>query len=102
MSDIRAARNTLTQRILQGEGETSPSQRRAAFDNSGLSGPAGLLVNTVARHAYRVTDDDIAAVKTSGVSEDQIFELVICAALGQATRQYEAGTAALKKATGKE
>jgi alkylhydroperoxidase family enzyme len=60
------------------------------------------LIHKVAKHAYRVTDDDIAAARTSGVSEDQIFELMVCAAIGQATRQYDAAVAALEAATGKE
>jgi hypothetical protein len=33
-----------------------------------------------------------------GTSEDQIFELVICAAIGQATRQYETALEALAEA----
>jgi alkylhydroperoxidase family enzyme len=58
------------------------------------------LVEKVARHAFKVTDDDIAAVRMAGFSEDQIFELVVCAAIGQATRQYETALAALEAATG--
>jgi hypothetical protein len=45
------------------------------------------------------TEEDIAAVKASGLSEDQIFELVVCAAIGQATRQYDTAFAALDTAT---
>jgi AhpD family alkylhydroperoxidase len=33
----------------------------------------------------------------SGLSEDQIFEIVVCAAVGQATRQYDAALAALER-----
>jgi hypothetical protein len=35
----------------------------------------------------------------SGCTEDQVFELVICAAVGQSARLYEAGLAALAEAT---
>ena len=63
---------------------------------------AGTLVDKVARHAYRVTDEDIAAARASGLSEDQVFEIVVCAAIGQATRQYDTALAALEAATGKE
>jgi hypothetical protein len=48
---------------------------------------------------YRVTDEDIAAVKASGLSDDQIFEMVVCAAIGQAGRQYDQALRALKAAT---
>ena len=31
-----------------------------------------------------MTDEDVAAVRAAGLSEDQIFEIVVCAAVGQA------------------
>lgn len=80
----------------------SPSERKAAFNNSGLPEPLGSLVDKVARQAYRVTDEDIAAARASSVSENEIFEIVVCAAVGQATRQYDTALAALEAATGKE
>ena len=89
-------------RVLEGDGKASHAQRRAAFDNAGLSEPLSTLVNKVAKFAYKVTNDDIAVAKASGVSEDELFEIIICAAIGQATRQYETAFAALDVATGKE
>jgi alkylhydroperoxidase family enzyme len=102
MSDIKQARKSLVRRILEGAGKASPSERRAAFNNSGVAGPVGALVDKVARHSYRVTDEDINAARVSGLSEDQVFEIVVCAAIGQATRQYDTALAALEAATGKE
>jgi hypothetical protein len=102
MTDIRRARKALVARILEGDGRASQAQRRAAFNSAELAEPLSTLIQKVAKHAYRVTDDDIAAVRASGVSEDHIFELVVCAAIGQATRQYDAAVAALEAATGKE
>jgi alkylhydroperoxidase family enzyme len=102
MSDIRQARKALVRRVLEGAGKASSSERRAAFNNSRLAEPVGALVDKVARHAYRVTDEDITAARVSGLSEDQIFEIVVCAAIGQSTRQYETALAALQAATGKE
>jgi hypothetical protein len=102
VSDIGQARRALTRRILEGAGEASTSERRAAFNNSGLAEPLGALVDKVARHAHRVTDEDITAAKVSGLSDDQVFEIVVCAAIGQATRQYDTALAALEAATGKE
>ena|SRR5579872_2559775 len=99
MSDIRKARKTLTSRVLEGDAEVSPCERRAAFDNSGLTEPLSTLVDKVARHAYTVTDEDISAAKESGLSDDQIFEIVVCAAIGAATRQYDTALAALEVAT---
>jgi hypothetical protein len=102
MSDIRQARKALVARILEGDGKASHAQRRGAFNNLGVTGPLGTLIDKVARHANRVTDEDIAGAKASGLSEDQIFELVVCAALGQATRQYDTALAALEAATRKD
>ena len=102
MSDIRRTQKALVKRILEGDGKASPSERRAAFNNSGVAGPLGTLVDKVAKHPSRVTDEDINGAKVSGRSEDQVFEIVVCAAIGQATRQYEMALAALKDATGKE
>ena len=102
MADIRQARKALVRRILEGAGEASSSERRAAFNNSGLAAPLNGLVDKVAMHAWQVTDGDIAAAKSLGLSEDQVFEVVVCAAVGQATRQYDAALAALATATGKE
>jgi alkylhydroperoxidase family enzyme len=84
--------------ILEGDGKASHAQRRAAFDNAGLAEPLRTLIDKVAKHAYKVTDQDIATTRGSGLSQDQIFELVVCAAIGQATRQYDTAFAALVEA----
>ena len=102
MSNIRRAQRALVRRILEGDGKASPSERRAAFNNNGVAEPLGTLVDKVAKHAYRVTEEDITAAKVSGLSEDQIFEIVVCAAVGQATRQYDTARAALDAATRRE
>jgi len=101
MSDITAARKALVTRILEGDGMASPAQRRAAFENGELPEPVRTLIDKVTMRAYTVTDEDIAAVKASGLSEDQIFELAVCAAIGQATRQYDTAFAALDVVTGR-
>ena len=98
MSDIKSARRALLQRILEGPGKASPSDRRAAFDNCNLTEPLSLLIDKVARNPRGITDADIDRAKLSGLSEDQLFEIVVCAAIGQATRQYEAAKAALEAA----
>jgi hypothetical protein len=99
MSDIAQARKAVVERILEGDGRAPHAQRRGAFDNAGLAEPLRTLIDKIAKHAYKVTDEDIAAVRASGLSEDQIFELAVCAAIGEATRQYDAAVAALDAAT---
>ncbi|HMI88612.1 MAG TPA: hypothetical protein VK550_31250 [Polyangiaceae bacterium] len=95
MADIREARAAVVRRVLEGDGESSRVQRRGAFDDAELAEPLGTLMHKVALHSSRVTAKDIDALRATGMSEDQIFELVVCAALGQANRQYETAMAAL-------
>lgn len=48
-------------------------------------------IGKVATGPTQVTEADFAAAKAQGFSEDQLFELVICAAIGQSARLYDAG-----------
>ena len=95
----RAAHRALVDRVLHGEGRASAEQRARAFSNDGLSPPLDALIGKVADRPAQVTEANFAAAKASGFSEDQLFELVICAAVGQSARLYEAGLAALAEAT---
>lgn len=94
----RAAQQALVDRVLTGPGQASADQRARAFSNAGLSPPLDALISRVATQPAGVTDADFAAAKATGLSEDQLFELVICAAVGQSARLYDAGLAALTEA----
>ena len=98
----RAAYRALEDRILDGEGRASPEQRARAFGNAGLSPPLDGLLGKVATRPTQVTDADFAAARAAGFSEDELFELVICAAVGQSARLYDAGLAALADAVAGE
>jgi hypothetical protein len=92
----------LVDRVLNGEGTAAAEQRARAFRNEGLSPPLQSLIGKVAARPVQVAEADFAAARASGLSEDQLFELVICAAVGESARMYEAGLAALAEATGSE
>ena len=98
----RAAHRALEDRILNGEGRASPEQRARAFGNAGLAPPLDGLLGKVATRPAQVTDADFAAARAAGFSEDELFELVICAAVGQSARLYDAGLAALADAVAGE
>jgi hypothetical protein len=98
MSNIEPARNRLLRRILEGDGKASRIDRQSAFNNTGLSDPLRQLVDKVALNAGGIGDEDFVKALQSGLTEDQIFEIVVCAAVGQATRQCDAAKAALKAA----
>ncbi|WPU94777.1 hypothetical protein SNE25_04485 [Mucilaginibacter sabulilitoris] len=86
---------SLIDRILKGDGQSELQQRKAAFENADLPSALNSLINKVAHNAYKVTDNDISVAKAAGYSEDQLFELIICGAVGQASRQYYNGLSAL-------
>lgn len=98
MSDIEEARQALVKRILEGTGKASFPERRAAFDNRDVARPLDELLHKVATNAYTVTDEDIESAKRADFSEDKIFEVVVCAAVGAANRQHDAALAALEAA----
>jgi alkylhydroperoxidase family enzyme len=80
---------------LNGDGRASAEQRARAFRNESLLDG---LIDKVVTRPVQVTEADFAAAKASGASEDELFELVICAAVGRSARLYEAGLAALGEA----
>ena len=53
----------------------------------------------VTLYAYKTIDEDVDQLKEVGHSEDEIFELTLCAALGAGLARLERGMAALKGET---
>ncbi|HLY66073.1 MAG TPA: hypothetical protein VKU60_11115 [Chloroflexota bacterium] len=92
--------NAIEQRILTGPGMAPPDLRAKAFEGSDLPEPLAPLLNKVAKRSFHVTDGDVTAALAAGFTEDQLFELVLCAAVGESSRLYQAGQAALAEATG--
>ena len=99
MTDITRLHRGLVARVLDSAATAPGALRRAAFDNAGLDEPTRTLIEKVAHRPVAVTDEDVAAVRAAGLSEDQIFEIVVCAAIGQAGRQYSSALAAVAGAT---
>jgi hypothetical protein len=103
MSDAaNRLREALVERVTRGPGVATARSRQAAFDNAGVDARAKALVDKVARNAWKVTESDVAAVRAAGLSEDEIFELAVCAAVGQASRQRRAAMACLAGARAAE
>lgn len=95
----RAAYQALADRVRNGDGRASAEQRARAFANDGLAPPLDALAGKVVDRPTEVTEADLAEAKASGCTEDQLFELVVCAAVGHSARLYEAGLMALAEAT---
>lgn len=102
----RSFHERLIQTVLTAPGDAPESLRRAVLERAqGSSGgtdgvPQALIhyVDTVARHAYKVTDADVAALQRSGggQSDDTIFEITVAAAVGAAMHRLSRGMMALR------
>jgi hypothetical protein len=98
MTDPHARlRDRVLQEVLEGAGESDPAIRKAAADGTGVPADLQALVDKIHRHAYKVTDDDIARLKTK-YDDDQMFEIVVSAALGASRIRLLAGLEALDEA----
>ena len=112
-SDLKPRRHAakiqaLVDSVLNSRGDSDPELRRsvehrAAIHASRLpKGGArlpqelGNYIDKVARHAFKVTDADIDALRDAGYSEDAIFELTLCAALGAGIARLDRAIAAMQ------
>jgi alkylhydroperoxidase family enzyme len=98
----------LREAVLTGRAEIAPSIREAVEAHGAIAGgasrpAAGAIppalasyVNKVARHAYRVSDADVDALRAAGVSEDAIFEITASTAVGAGIGRLERGLAVLR------
>jgi hypothetical protein len=97
MHDPHAAlRDQVLDRVLDGPGESDTSLRRAAADGKGLPADLQSLVDKIHAHAYKVTDDDLARLQPK-YGDDQLFEIIVSAALGASRKRLSAGLDALEK-----
>ena len=83
--------------VLDGPGQTEPALRRAAADGTEVPAELQSLEHKIRHHAYKVTDDDLARLKST-YDDDQLFEIVVSAALGASRTRLAAGLAALDQA----
>jgi len=98
MNDPHASlRDSVLKRVLDGAGESDPAVRRAAAKGNGAPTDLQPLVDKIHRHAYKVTDEDIARAQAK-YGDDKMFEIVVSAALGASWNRLFAGLKALDKA----
>src|SRR5258706_2820551 len=90
--------------VLPPPGATPEPLRRAVLDRAHQSRPSQddvppaltRYVDTVTRHAYKVTDAGVAELQRSGNSDDALFEITVAAAVGAALQRLDRGMAALR------
>ena len=98
MSDPYASlRDRVLEIVLKSPGESDPGIRRAAAEGAGAPPDLQPLVDKIHRHAYKVTDEDIARAQGK-YGDDRMFEIVVSAALGASRQRLLAGLKALEEA----
>jgi len=95
---FRSALVALERSLLRGEATRSAADRRSAAGPGDGEGPLAEYLQRVRLEAYAVTDEEVAELRRNGHSDDELFELTVCAAFGAARRQLDAGLAALAEA----
>ena len=90
-------RDRVYERVLQGEGDADPALRQAAATGVGVPTDLQPLIDKIHRHAYKVTDEDIAELQKR-YGDDPLFEIIVSAALGASRARLLAGLDALEKA----
>jgi len=90
-------RDAALRRVLEGKGESDAALRQAAADDAGVPAELRALVEKIHRHAYKVTDEEIAQLQAK-YGDDAMFELIVSAALGASRNRLAAGLRALEEA----
>ncbi len=93
-ADLAALQRAAHQTVLEGPGQVEASIRQQVA----LAQPPpelAALVQKIRDHAYRVTDADVEALRAR-YSDDQLFELIVAAALGAAEHRLRRALAVLE------
>jgi hypothetical protein len=97
-TEVQQDLDTLRRRITEGPGVTSPAERQAAAAGAFEATALGAYLDRVRYAAIEVTDEEVAALRAGGLSDDALFELTVAAALGAADRMLAGGLAAIAAA----
>ena len=87
-------RDRVFETVLKGPGESLPAIRLGAAEGTGVPADLQAVVEKIHRHAYKVTDDDLSRAQAK-YGDDQMFEIVVSAALGASRQRLLAGLEAL-------
>ncbi len=83
--------------VVEEPGELPGELREALVSGEPAPPPFDAYVEKVHRHAYKVTDAEVAAL-VDATSEDAVFEATVATALGAGLTRLEAGLAAIEAA----
>ena len=92
-----AAVEALRRAVFESPGSTEPVVRAAAGTAGGeLPSVVASYATLVRDQSYRITDTDLARLSAAGLSDDDIFEVTVAAAVGAALRRLDAGIRAVR------
>jgi predicted RNA polymerase sigma factor len=98
MTDPHATiRDEVFGRVFNGPGESEPAVRNAVAENVSVPSDLQSLVHKIHAHASQVTDDDVARVQAQ-YGDDQLFEIIVSAAVGASRDRLVRALAALENA----
>jgi alkylhydroperoxidase family enzyme len=84
--------------VLETPGSLDSATRLAVATGRDVPAELEAYADKVARHAYRVTDADTAALRKAGYSDNAIFEITVAVALGAGLLRRDVGIAAIEGA----
>jgi hypothetical protein len=87
---------------LEGRGQSDCAQRRAAAARGELPSSLVDLVAKIHDCAWKITDEDVAAARRAGWTDDQLFEVMAAASLGASLERLNAGLCVLAQAREEE
>jgi hypothetical protein len=90
-------RDRVLDTVLRGPGVTEPGTRAAAAAGSGVPNDLKPLIDKIQQNAYKVSDEDVAKLAAT-YSEDEMFEIIVSAALGAAEKRLRTGLSVLDRA----
>ena len=106
----RPAADDVVQSVLGPDGTVDAVARLAALqhggsvatgdgneDGLGELGAAAGLVDKVARHAYRIADEDLEAARAEGWTDHELFDVVVATAVGAGLTRRALGRAAVDR-----
>jgi hypothetical protein len=90
--------NAFREAVLRGKAVLSPTIRRLALEGGDAGTGSATFLAKLRAHAYKITDEDVAALRAAGWTDETIYELTVAAAVGEGLRRLDVGMAALRVA----
>jgi alkylhydroperoxidase family enzyme len=84
--------------VLGPDGALPYETRLALATGRGIPAELEPFAAKIARHAYRVSEHDLEALRAAGFDDDAIFEATVAVALGAGLHRRDVGLAALRNA----